>query len=77
MPNYLWWRDFVSEWDHHYIYRNEVVHMIGDYDSKLGHLQKAYGFPKSTCSIHGYFVRSEIASWCRTTGMYTEWLKQL
>ena len=77
MPNYLWWRDFVNEWDHHYIYRNEIMHMIGDYDSKLGHLQKAHGFPKSTCSIHGYFVRSEITSWCRTTGMYTEWLKHL
>lgn len=77
MPNYLWWRDFASEWDHYYIYRNEVIALIGEYEKKIGWLQKAYNFPKSTDSMHGWFVRADIIKWIHTTGMYKGMLEHL
>lgn len=77
MPNYLWWRDFANDWDYKYIYRSDVMAIMNEYPNKIGFLRTDYGFPKSTDSMHGYFVRAEIIRWCQTTGMYTNLLKEL
>lgn len=77
MPNYLWWRDFANEWDYKYIYRSDVMAIMNEYRNKIGFLRADYGFPKSTDSMHGYFVRAELISWCRTTGMYSNLLQEL
>ena len=77
MPNYLWWRDFANDWDYKYIYRSDVMAIMNEYPNKIGFLRTDYGFPKSTDSMHGYFVRAEIISWCQSTGMYTNLLKEL